>query len=106
MLNTTVSTSTGVDPFEVVFGRAPTDLERLEDPALFPDGDGQEFLASVKQRLMHLHQSLRLESDRIRNARAADKNTCEFARVEHARRGTVRVSSWGGPLHLDAVRLA
>ena len=95
LLNTTVHTGTGMTPFEAVFGRAPVSLEQLENPALYPDGDGQEMLRSVKARMLHLHKSLRQASDSIKNARIDEKNARENAHLRDARRGTVLASTPG-----------
>ena len=93
MLNTTVHTSTGLTPFEAVFGREPVGLEKLENPALYPDGDGDEFLSSIKKRMLHLHKSLREASDTIKHARIATKDRLEHSRLEKARLGTVLPST-------------
>ena len=93
MLNTTVHTSTGLTPFEAVFGREPVGLEKLENPALYPDGDGNEFLTSIKQRMLHLHKSLRETSDSIKHARIATKDRLEHGRLAKARLGTVLPST-------------
>jgi hypothetical protein len=93
MLNTTVHTGTGTTPFEAVFGREPIGLEQLENPALYPDGDGAEFLKSIKQRMLHLHKSLREASDSIKRARIEEKDQREYSRLKTARRGTVEAST-------------
>ena len=95
LLNTTVHTGTGMTPFEAVFGRAPISLEQLENPELYPDGDGQEMLRSIKARMLHLHRSLRQASDSIKNARTDEKNARENAHLRNARRGTVLASTPG-----------
>ena len=41
-----------------MFGRKPIGLEQLENPALYPDGDGEEFLANIKLRMLHLQRAL------------------------------------------------
>ena len=93
MLNTTVHTGTGTTPFEAVFGREPIGLEQLENPALYPDGDGAEFLQSIKQRMLHLHKSLREASDSIKRARIEEKDQREYSRLKTAKRGTVEAST-------------
>ena len=95
MLNTTVHTAFGMSPYEALFGREPVGLEKLENPALYPTGDGDEFLASVKQRMLHLHSALRTASDAIKNARIDATNKYEYAHLATAKRGTVLPSTPG-----------
>jgi len=95
MLNTTIHTSIGMTPYEALFGRIPIGLEQLENPALYPDGDGNEFLASIKLRMLYLHKSLRLASDDIKNARITKANKREYDQLQVARRGTVLPSTPG-----------
>ena len=95
MLNTTVHTSIGMTPYEALFGRVPIGLEQLENPALYPDGNGEEFLTSIKMRMLYLHKSLRLASDEIKNARIAKLNKVEQGHLHNARRGTVLPSTPG-----------
>ena len=95
MLNTTVHTSIGMTPYEALFGRVPIGLEQLENPALYPDGNGDEFLTSIKLRMLYLHKSLRLASDEIKNARIAKSNKAEQGNLSNARRGTVLSSTPG-----------
>jgi hypothetical protein len=93
MLNCTVHTGTGITPFEAVFGRKPVGLEQLENPALYPDGDGEEFLSEMKLRMLQLHSALRTASDEIKNARITDKNAREYSRLQTSKRGTVQAST-------------
>jgi len=95
MLNTTVHTAFGMSPYEALFGREPVGLEKLENPALYPTGDGNEFLASIKQRMLHLHDALRISSDAIKNARIDATNKYEYAHLQSAKRGTILPSSPG-----------
>ena len=95
MLNTTVHTAMGLSPYEALFGREPIGLEKLENPALYPTGDGNEYLASVKQRMLHLHGALRAASDSIKNARVEATSKYEYAHLKNAKRGTVQPSTPG-----------
>ena len=95
MLNTTVHTSLGLSPYEALFGREPVGLEKLENPALYPTGDGNELLSSIKQRMLHLHTALRAASDAIKNARIDATNKYEYAHLKNAKRGTVLPSTPG-----------
>ena len=93
MLNTTVHTGLGITPHEALFGREPIGLEKLENPALYPEGDGEELLTSAKQRMLRLHQQLVEASDAIKNARVQERNARENSRLANARRGTVLPST-------------
>ena len=95
MLNTTIHTSIGMTPYEALFGRVPIGLEQLENPALYPDGNGNEFLASIKLRMLYLHKSLKQASDDIKNARTSKANKREYDHLQTARRGTVLPSTPG-----------
>ena len=95
MLNTTVHTSLGLSPYEALFGREPIGLEKLENPALYPTGDGNEYLASIRQRMLHLHGALRSASDAIKNARVDATSKYEYAHLKNAKRGTVLPSTPG-----------
>ena len=78
-----------------MFGRQPVGLEQLENPALYPDGDGQEFLKEQKQRMLHLHKVLRTVSDEIKAARTAEVTSREYDRLHTARKGVVQPSTPG-----------
>ena len=93
MLNSTVMTTTGMTPFAALFGREPDGLERLENPALYPDGDGHEFLRELKGRLKHLHEELRACSDAVKEARAQEENAREHARLDTSKFGQVLPST-------------
>jgi len=95
MLNTTVHTSIGITPYQALFGREPIGLEQLENPALYPDADGDEFLRSIRQHMLHLHSSLTDASDSIKNARIDQANKRGYADLINARRGTVLPSTPG-----------
>ena len=95
MLNTTVHTAIGMSPYEALFGREPIGLEKLENPALYPTGDGNELLLSIKQRMLHLHSALRSASDTIKNARIDATNKYEYAHLKNAKRGTILPSTPG-----------
>ena len=95
MLNTTVHTAIGISPYEALFGREPIGLEKLENPALYPTGDGNELLLSIKQRMLHLHSALRSASDTIKNARVDATNKYEYAHLRNAKRGTILPSTPG-----------
>ena len=78
-----------------MFGRKPIGLEQLENPALYPDGDGEEFLANIKLRMLHLQRALQTASDEIKNARIDEKNAREYGNLEKHKRGTVQASTPG-----------
>ena len=97
LLNSTVHTGTGVTPHMALFGREPDGLERLENPALWPDGDGHQFLAELRNRLTHLHAELRLHSDALKQARADEDTARRAARPTQSRHGTVTASAPDSP---------
>ena len=95
MLNTTVHTSIGLTPYQALFGREPIGLEQLENPALYPVGDGEQFLLSLRQHMLHLHRSIREASDHIKRARADKSNTSSGTDFTNAHKGTVLPSTPG-----------
>ena len=100
LLNATVHNGTGVTPFFALFGREPDGLERLENPALYPEGDGHEFLTNLKGRLISLHKELQKHSDAIKMARSAEKNAREYANLHSSRFGIVKASTPDQPRYV------
>ena len=93
ILNSSKHTGTDSSPFEALFGRAPIGLEQLENPSLYPDGDGEQFLSELRNKMIRLHRTMRLMSDEIKEARANKANAADYSRLEHARRGVVLPST-------------
>jgi hypothetical protein len=62
----------GICAYAALFGREPTQLPELENPDLAPvDGDGNEFVQTLRERLRILHEHLNEDSDAIRRKRQA-----------------------------------
>ncbi|MDC0525347.1 DDE-type integrase/transposase/recombinase [bacterium] len=93
LLNSVTHTSTGLSPYCALFGREPDGLERLENPALYPDGDGHQFLTELRGRMVHLHRELQKYSDDIKAARVREDNERLFARMQTSRHGQILPSS-------------
>ena len=93
LLNSATHTSTGVSHFCALFGREPDGLERLENPALYPDGDGHQFLTELRGRMVHLHRELQQYSDAIKEARVREDNARLHARMATAHHGQILPST-------------
>ena len=93
LLNSTVHSGTGVTPHMALFGREPDGLEKLENPALWPDGDGHQFLRELRARLTHLHDELRQHSDALKRARADEDRARADARPNASRHGVIVAST-------------
>jgi hypothetical protein len=101
LLNCTTHSTTGVSPHRALFGYDPLDIAQLENPSLFPElGDGDEYLKTVRSRLITLHDSLRRHSDAIKKARADEANARQLARVQSSKFGTIQASTPGNPKYV------
>ena len=93
MLNSVTHTATGVSPFCALFGREPTGLEQLENPALYPEGNGHQFLDELKSKLQHLWRELQEHSDAIKRARIDEANARQYSSLATTRHGVIRAST-------------
>jgi len=93
-LNTHIHSGTKVSPFMALFGRAPTGIAILENPALLPQlGTGTEFMTELRAKLIRLHVELQEESDNIKKARADEANS-RRGNNNKQRTGTITPGSW------------
>ena len=77
-----------------LFGRAPVNIEQLENPALLPDTDnGSEWLKEVAGKLKRLPADIRQTSDEIKRARAAEANARMQSELDH-RNGHIKPNDW------------
>ena len=93
-LNTHIHSGTKVSPFMALFGRAPTGIAILENPALLPQlGTGTEFMTELRAKLIRLHVELQEESDNIKKARADEANS-RRGNNNKQRTGIITPGSW------------
>ena len=103
LLNTTIHSGHKCTPYYALFGREPYMLQHLENPSLLPEyGPSDDFISTLKPRLLHLHERLKSQSDVLKKAHAAELNAMRYSRSVDSRFTSVREGGHVWLLHPGA----
>ena len=89
-----------------LFGRAPTGIEKIEDPSLLSDQNtGTEWLDEIRPRMLRIHAELQAASDKIKEARVLEANARRASEVAQ-RHGLIRASTDDQPSYVRILYMA